>query len=245
MRAFVRCSLLLGSALSLCLSGCGYTSNLPGIGPSTVPPQGSIEHIVVIFQENVSFDHYFGTYPNALNLSGEPHFTPLPGTPAVDGLAGSLMTHNPNFMNSTNGAGAANPFRLSPSQAATADQNHGYNAEQLHFNAGAMDLFPRSVGNADGPNLGHGVAATTGLTMGYYDGNTVTAIWNYAQHYAMSDRFFGTTFGPSVLGAINLISGQTNGVVDDGNATGFVVPDGGGGYTLVNNPEPVTEICGT
>src|ERR1700728_2852135 len=161
MRAFVRCSLLLGSALSLCLSGCGYTSNLPAIGPSIVPPQGSIEHIVVIFQENVSFDHYFGTYPNALNLAGETRFTPLPGTPAVDGLSPTLMLHNPNATNPLNGAGAANPFRLSPGNAATADQDHGYNAEQWAFHAGAMDLFPLSVGAADSPNLGSGIAATT------------------------------------------------------------------------------------
>jgi phospholipase C len=33
-----------------------------------------IEHLVVIFQENVSFDHYFATYPVALNPSGEPSF---------------------------------------------------------------------------------------------------------------------------------------------------------------------------
>ena len=54
-----------------------------------------------------------------------------------------------------------------------------------------MDLFPRSAGAADGPNLAKGIAATTGLTMGYYDGNTVTAVWNYAQRYAMSDRASG------------------------------------------------------
>ena len=36
--------------------------------------------------------------------------------------------------------------------------------------------------------------------MGYYDGNTVTALWNYAQHYAMSDNFYGTMFGPSTVG---------------------------------------------
>ncbi len=47
--------------------------------------------------------------------------------------------------------------------------------------------------------------------MGYFDGNTVTALWNYAQHYAMNDHSFGTTFGPSTPGAINLVSGQTNG----------------------------------
>ena len=113
----------------------------------------------------------------------------------------------------------------------------------MAFHAGAMDLFPLSVGAADGPGLGSGIAATTGLTMGYYDGNTVTAMWNYAQHYAMSDRFFGTTFGPSTLGAINLISGQTNGVVNDGEAAGSMVSDGNGGFTLFGNAVPLNEIC--
>ena len=48
--------------------------------------------------------------------------------------------------------------------------------------------------------------------MGYYDGNTVTALWNYAQHFAMSDNSYSTTFGPSTPGALNLVSGQTHGV---------------------------------
>ncbi len=54
--------------------------------------------------------------------------------------------------------------------------------------------------------------------MGYYDGNTVTAFWNYAQNYAMNDNSFGTNFGPSNVGAQNLISGQINGVIKT-NAT--------------------------
>jgi phospholipase C len=177
---------------------------------------------VVIFQENVSFDHYFGTYPNALNLPGESSFSALASSPAVDGLSPSLLSNNPNAKNIANGLGATNPFRLSPSDAATADQNHDYHAEQRAFDGGAMDLFPFSVGAADGPGMGTGIAATTGLTMGYYDGNTVTALWNYAQHYAMSDRFFGTTFGPSTIGAVNLISGQTNGAINDANAGGLM-----------------------
>ena len=50
--------------------------------PSPEPPSTTpIQHVVVIFDENVSFDHYFGTYPNATNPPGEPAFTPLPGRP--------------------------------------------------------------------------------------------------------------------------------------------------------------------
>ena len=48
--------------------------------------------------------------------------------------------------------------------------------------------------------------------MNYYDGNTVTALWNYAQQFAMSDNSFGTTFGPSAPGAVNLVSGDTGNV---------------------------------
>jgi phospholipase C len=242
-RTAVLCFLLLGYSLTITQVGCGSSSSVPASQIPTPSPAVNVQHIVIIFQENVSFDHYFGTYPNALNLPGETPFTALPGTPAVDGLSQSLLAQNPNFTNTRNGNGAGNPFRLSPLNAATADQDHSYSQEQLAFDGGAMDLFPRSVGAADSPSQGSGIAATTGLTMAYYDGNTVTALWNYAQHYAMSDRFFGTTFGPSTLGALNLISGQTNGVVNDGNAEGNMVSDGNGGYTLTRNAAPVNDIC--
>ena len=45
-----------------------------------------IKHLVVIFDENVSFDHYFGTYPYAQNNGGEYGFTAKRGTPQVNGL---------------------------------------------------------------------------------------------------------------------------------------------------------------
>ena len=67
-----------------------------------------IQHIVVIFQENVSFDHYFATYPFAANNNpNEPSFFPAPGTPGVNGLNGVLLSHNPN---------GANPLRLTRAQ---------------------------------------------------------------------------------------------------------------------------------
>jgi phospholipase C len=71
-----------------------------------------IKHLIVVFQENVSFDHYFGTYPRALNLPGEPPFVAAPGTPSVNGLTEELLLHNPN---------KANPNRLSPRQAVTCE----------------------------------------------------------------------------------------------------------------------------
>ncbi len=224
----------------------GVLTTAPIDAAEAVQPKDAIKHIVVIFQENVSFDHYFATYPHAVNPPGEPAFTPIAGTPKVDGLSGDLLTRNPNFLNPENGNGRANPFRLRRDQAVTADQDHGYQAEQLAFDHGKMDLFPKSVGSADGPRVPGekvGVPSTTGLTMGYFDGNTVTAYWNYAQHFAMSDHQFDTVFGPSTPGAITLVSGQTNGVVDDQNAQGGMVSDGNGGFTLINDPQPSGDRC--
>ena len=58
-----------------------------GSKPTATP----VKHIVVIFDENISFDHYFGTYPNALNPPGEPVFNAHPGTPQVNGLTATLL----------------------------------------------------------------------------------------------------------------------------------------------------------
>jgi phospholipase C len=207
-------------------------------------PATPIKHLVVIFPENISFDHYFGTYPNATNPPGEPQFIGAPGTPAVNGLSAALLTHNANAANPENGAGAINPFRLDRSQAATADQDHSYRAEELAFHAGLMDLFPKSVGKGNiAPTGPSSPLTTTGLTMGYFDGNTVTALWNYAQRFTLSDNSFGSTFGPSTPGAINLVAGQTNGVVDVRNGKGGLAEGGHGSLTLITDPDPVNDVC--
>jgi phospholipase C len=203
-----------------------------------------IKHLVVIFQENISFDHYFGTYPNALNLSGENPFHAEPGTPTANGYSPALLTHNPN-LNPANTTGATNPFRLSPAQAATNDQDHNYTPEQEAYDGGLMDLFPAFTGTAGPPPGAPPIADTKGLVMGYYDGNTVTAYWNYAQHFAMSDNSFDTNFGPSTPGAINVISGQTNGVIDNTNGSGAITADGNGGFSDTGDADPAGDVCST
>jgi phospholipase C len=254
----IRKCLAISLSATLVLSGCSSNTSLPSLNnaPPVTPitPTTSakaIKHVVVIFQENVSFDHYFGTYPNAANLPGEPSFTAATGTPtniANYTTTPALLTDNPNT-NIANGAGASNPYRLARSQAATADQDHAYGPEQSAFDAGKMDLFPLSVGVPDSGTLATTTGASTistsnALNMAYYDGNTVTALWNYAQHYAMNDHSFSSTFGASTQGAINLISGQTNGVAFNttGAASGTVA-DGQGGLTLIGDEDPTGDIC--
>jgi phospholipase C len=121
----------------------GATGATGAAGPA-VPPDAPaqfatatpIEHVVVIFGENISFDHYFGTYPTAANLAGETPFhataptnggnnisplNPAATFAAVTGV--DLLNNNPNGPTGSgiagNAANAANPFRLSPSLAAS------------------------------------------------------------------------------------------------------------------------------
>jgi len=78
--------------------------------------------VVVLFQENVSFDHYFGVYPVAANNDpSEPSFTGASGAGSVNGLSGPLLSNNPN---------STQPFRLARAQAMTCDQDHNYSDEQ-------------------------------------------------------------------------------------------------------------------
>lgn len=79
--------------------------------------------------------------------------------------------------------------------------------------------------------------------MGYFDGNTVTALWNYAQRYALNDNSYGSTFGESTQGAIELISGQTNGVTDQINAASLVVDGGNGTFTEIADGDPIGDLC--
>ena len=135
-----------------------------------------IKHLVIIFQENVSFDHYFGTYPNAKNLPGESKFSPLDNTPSVNGLTIGLLNNNTNL---------ANPWRLDKSQAVTVascDPNHSYTTLQKEMDGGLMDKFVQN----SALSIQH---CDPKLVMGYFDGNTVTALWNYAQHFALIPLF--------------------------------------------------------
>jgi len=199
---------------------------------STVATKSPIKHVVVIFQENVSFDHYFATYPKAANLTGEPRFRNSGlATPSVNGLNDVMHAFNPN---------SVAPFRLSRAQNYTCDQDHDYTPEQEANNGGQMNKYVETVGVGSAGCIDYGLGK--GLVMGYYDGNTVTALWNLAQHFAMSDNSYNTTYGPSTPGVLNLISGQAGGVDTAhtrGNLAGAVIE-----HSVIGDPDPFYDDCG-
>jgi len=141
----------------------------------------------------------------------------------------------------------------------------GYTHEQQAYDTGAMDLFVQFTGS--GLTLAQCLAAEKNpapaegaspnyAVMDYYDGNTVTGMWRYAQQFAMSDNSYGTTFGPSAPGAINLASGGTDDVdtAHMANNPSISTPsspnadltaDGRGGYSLTSDAQPYYDDCST
>jgi len=216
---------LTAVVLATCAAMFGLLSLASGGSPGVA--NTPIQHLVVIFDENESFDHYFGTYPSAPGPDGQP-FTAAVGTPIPNNYVSHPLLLQPSAVPGGN-PNTAPPHRIPSSAVVTCDQNHGYGAEQKAYNGGLADKFVQFT-------QGGGCTSPT-LVMDYYDGNTVTALWNLAQHFTMSDSFFNTGFGPSTPGAVNLISGNTSG------ATPLSVTGDNSG-TLTGDPDPAGDDCG-
>ncbi len=110
--------------------------------PLPAPTTTPIKHVVVIFDENVSFDHYFGTYPKAANTDGHQVHAATNTPKANNLLTGHLLTNNPNLYP---------PTRLSPSEALTCDQNHNYGPEQKAADNGATTCSSRTSASTPAP----------------------------------------------------------------------------------------------
>ena len=171
----------------------GVTYRNPDKLETTTP----IKHIVVLFQENISFDHYFGTYPHAANLPGETKWTAAKGHAQCQRPGPGPAHPQPKRVQS----GSAQCQK-----ALTCDQDHDYTPEQKAEDGGLMDKFVQNTTGTAGSTYEY---CPQDIAMGYYDGNVATALWNYAQHFVLSDNTWDTEFGPSTPGAVNLISGDT------------------------------------
>lgn len=147
-----------------------------------------IKHLVVIYQENRSYDNYFGTYPSA------PGFNALPGTPKAEGIPDGSY-------NLDEKGNKVAPFLFTKEELQTPDVDHGFDDMAKAANGGKMDGFYMASENHS--------KGTGRLAMGYYDYNALPAYWQYAQHFSMADHFFQPVFGPSTPGALYLVAAQS------------------------------------
>lgn len=188
-----------------------------------------IRHLVVIFDENNTFDRYFGTYPYATNQDGTP-FQAKPGTPIPENYLQSIGTDGvPVFKDSLarDNPNVVKPFRLGPDDyICTNDHEYQPELDAVGWPALTMDQFVahatksstrqipgtqqyynQDCANPPGPLNPSPLPG--GQVMGYFDGNSATALWNYAQNFAMSDHFHQLTYGPSTLGHLAVIAATT------------------------------------
>ena len=137
-----------------------------------------IKHLIVLMQENHSYDNYFGTYPRG---DGIPEDVCMPVDP-----------FNPN-------AGeCVRPFRIGDNEVELADPDHSDATHQLQFNDGRMDGFVYALNqrNQDGR-----------LAMGYYDDRVLSYYWNVADEYVLFDRFFSSAAGGSFINHMYWVAG--------------------------------------
>ena len=151
-----------------------------------------VRHVFVVYQENRSFDSYFGSFPGVDNLAtaeARAH-----GFRQYDAIGKMWIT----------------PFLLNA--ADTEDADHTRQALLAKSNGGKMDHFI----SYEEDNLVNASATSPGfarqvglLTMAHEDCTTVPFLWMYAHRFAIYDHIFQAMYGPSTPGNIDLIAGQT------------------------------------
>jgi phospholipase C len=186
------------------------------------PLQSRIKHIFVIFQENHSFDNYFGTFPGADNL----------GTAAA-------QAHGFRQFD-TIGKTWVTPFRItdpdieSPSQARKVLESK--------MDGGKMDAFVSEQERIALKRFGGNTVAAraAGLqTMAHYDCDTIPYLWKYARSFALFDRMFEAMTGPSTPGNIGIIAAQDGQTQAARHPELAGKPDGKGqGVPVTNDLDP-------
>jgi phospholipase C len=210
---------VLGGGLALGLGGllqaCGGSATISRA--TAVRPAGNdldaIEHVVFLMMENRSFDHYFGTYPDAKGFDDHPSGSLGPFSQA---WATAPAGHVP--------AGQLLPYRLDPAtvSAQCAGDNskpdHGWISQHESWNMGAMDRFVAAHSELafDGPDQGP-------LVMAYMTQADVPFLWALANAYTLCDAFYGSVLGPTMPNRLYYLSGMLD-------------PDGKNGGPIVFTP---------
>ncbi|MBV9250947.1 MAG: acid phosphatase [Acetobacteraceae bacterium] len=184
--------------LELAALGALLAAAAPAWAQQNTDPLARIGHIVVIFEENHSFDNLFGLFPganglnNAINAAkqvgsdGQPYaiLPPVIDTTARD--SGPDKRFPPDLPNA--------PFEINPfvsPEAKTGDLVHKFYQEQQQINNGLMNKFAL-------------VSDSKGLAMGYYDMRD-SFLWRLATEFTLGDAMFHSAFGGSFLNHAFLI----------------------------------------
>jgi len=151
-----------------------------------------IHHVFVVYQENRSFDSYFGSFPGVDNLAtaeARAH-----GFRQYDSIGHTWIT--PFLLKAADTADADHSRQalLAKSDSGRMDHFVSYEEQNLVTNSGASPGFAQQVGI---------------LTMAHEDCTTVPFLWMYAHRFAIYDHIFQAMYGPSTPGNIDLIAGQT------------------------------------
>lgn len=155
-----------------------------------------VQHVFIIYQENHSFDNYFGTYPGADNLA------------SAEALSHGFRQFDPI------GNAWITPFRIDDPDTESPSQSRAVVAAKM--NGGAMDAFVSAQERLSQKRFDAAGARDVGLlTMAHYDCDTIPFLWKYAQSFALFDHMFSAMTGPSTPNAIGLIAGQAGAVTDD------------------------------
>jgi len=197
-----------------------------------------IKHTIILYQENISFDHYFGTYGHGSN-----------GIPA-----GSMLTHTDGVQT----WGPYAPTQLSgTTQSRTCDVDHNYSDMIRMVDHGVMDQFlqfgndktvtnPSSSSSSTCPKFETVAAPGSGLTAlanAYYTGTAgdpnapLQNYWRLASRYTLADNFFQGVYGPSTPGAEWLVS-ATNNTSGDPNPIGDICDD----YPASISPQDIPNL---
>ena len=182
-----------------------------------------IKYVFVLFQENRSFDFYFGTYPGANGLFSQAASATPGFTQPIVNLDGSVSSISPfKIPQSVTTAGGATVL-LYPEDTDSVDHSHTGIDEKLHFNTNNVAQNDRYAFEQEGlpGTLNAAGTAYTGpaptlakkqigeLVLGHVDCDTAPFLWNYADRFALFDNFFDTVIGPSTPNAIAMIAGQS------------------------------------
>ena len=179
-----------------------------------------IKHIFVIYQENHSFDNYFGTYPGAENLAGA--LARAHGFRQYDPIGKTWIT----------------PFRIADPDTESPSQSRDVIAAKV--NGGAMDRFVATQETVSSKKFGTAAARDVGLlTMAHYDCDTIPYLWKYAHGFALFDHIFSAFAGPSTPSAVSLIAGQAGQTQWARTpADAVAASDSGPGVPIANDLDP-------